>query len=147
MEAAYAAHAHEFICALPEGYETIVGERGVTLSGGQRQRIAIARAIVRAAPILLLDEPTVGLDAETEALVWDALLRLMAGRTTIVIAHRLAMAQRADQILVVEGGRIIERGCHQELARAGGLYNRFFDLQNYETQFSASPAFTPVSLL
>ncbi len=141
--AARVAHADEFIRALPEGYDTIVGERGITLSGGQRQRIAIARAIVRDAPILLLDEPTVGLDAETEALVWDALLRLMAGRTTIVIAHRLAMAQRADQILVVEGGRIIERGRHQDLVRAGGLYNRLFDLQAQGNELSALSTFTP----
>jgi ABC-type multidrug transport system fused ATPase/permease subunit len=129
VAAATAAHADSFIRSLPEGYDTIVGERGVTLSGGQRQRIAIARALVRNAPILLLDEPTVGLDAETERLVWDALLRLIAGRTTLIIAHRLAMAQRADLILVIDRGRIIERGPHQELLRVGGLYSRLVNHQ------------------
>jgi len=134
VDAARAAHADGFIQALPEGYSTVVGERGVTLSGGQRQRIAIARALVRNTPILLLDEPTVGLDAETERLVWDALLRLMAGRTTIVIAHRLAMAQRADLILVVDKGRIVERGRHPELIQARGLYSRLFNLQIQDTR-------------
>ncbi len=107
---------------MPEGYDTKLGERGVTLSGGQRQRIAIARAILRDAPILLLDEATSALDAESETLVQAALDRLMEGRTTIVIAHRLATVLKADRILVMDGGRIVEEGTHAELVNAGGLY-------------------------
>ena len=114
---------------MPQGYDTQVGERGVTLSGGQRQRIAIARAILREAPLLLLDEATSSLDAESETLVQQALERLMQGRTTIVIAHRLATVQSCDRILVLDHGRIVEEGTHAQLSAAGGLYARLAKLQ------------------
>jgi ATP-binding cassette subfamily B protein len=127
--AAKAAHAAEFIVRLPEGFETQVGERGVTLSGGQRQRIAIARAILRQAPLLLLDEATSALDAESETLVQQALTKLMAERTTIVIAHRLATVQSCDRILVLDHGRIVEEGTHAALSASGGLYARLAKLQ------------------
>ncbi|CDX42570.1 Lipid A ABC exporter family, fused ATPase and inner membrane subunits [Mesorhizobium sp. ORS 3359] len=127
--AAKAALADEFIAMLDKGYDSQVGERGVTLSGGQRQRIAIARAILRDAPILLLDEATSALDAESETLVQRALERLMRGRTTIVIAHRLATVLKADRILVMEGGRIVEEGTHQSLVAKGGIYARLAKLQ------------------
>jgi ATP-binding cassette subfamily B protein len=128
-KAAEAAHAAEFIVRMPQAYETQVGERGVMLSGGQRQRIAIVRAILREAPLLLLDEATSSLDAESETLVQQALERLMAQRTTIVIAHRLATVQSCDRILVLEHGRIVEQGTHAALAAAGGLYARLAKLQ------------------
>jgi ATP-binding cassette subfamily B protein len=128
-KAAEAAHASEFIRHLPLGFETPIGERGVTLSGGQRQRIAIARAILRRAPLLLLDEATSSLDAESETLVQQALKRLMLNRTSIVIAHRLATVQSCDRILVLDHGRIIEEGTHASLASAGGLYARLAKLQ------------------
>ncbi len=127
--AAELANAHEFIDRMPEGYDTVVGERGVTLSGGQRQRIAIARAVIRNTPILILDEPSTGLDAASEKLVFEALDRLMEGKTAIVIAHRLSTIQRADVIFVVDGGTIRERGTHAELMRAGGLYAQLHELQ------------------
>jgi ATP-binding cassette subfamily B protein len=127
--AAVAAHAHTFVLALPRGYDTRLGERGVTLSGGQRQRLALARAVLRDAPILLLDEATSALDAESEAAVQQALERITEGRTTLIIAHRLATVQRADRILVMDGGRIIEEGRHAELVRRGGLYARLAELQ------------------
>jgi ATP-binding cassette, subfamily B, bacterial len=123
------ANAASFIAALPHGYETPVGERGVTLSGGQRQRIAIARAILRNAPLLLLDEATSSLDAESETQVAAALAELMKQRTTIVIAHRLATVLSCDRILVMEEGQIVEEGTHQSLASAGGLYARLAKLQ------------------
>ena len=129
VRAAQMANAEEFILRMPEGYDTMVGERGVTLSGGQRQRITIARAIIRDAPILVMDEPSSGLDAESEELVFDALSKLMADRTSIVIAHRLATVSRADVIFVVEGGRVAEQGTHQELLARGGLYSRLYELQ------------------
>jgi len=127
--AALAANAHEFIGRLPEGYHTIVGGRGGTLSGGQRQRIAIARAMIRAAPIPILDEPTTGLDAESEDLVLEALDRLKSGRTTIVIAHRLTTVRSADLIVVLEGGRIVESRTHAELYGGSGRYRDFYDRQ------------------
>jgi ATP-binding cassette, subfamily B, bacterial len=127
--AAELALADAFVARLPQGYLTEVGERGVTLSGGQRQRIAIARAILKDAPILLLDEATSALDAESEHAVQDALDRLMAGRTTIVIAHRLATIRAADRILVLDHGRLVEEGTHETLLARGGLYARLAALQ------------------
>ncbi len=127
--AARAANAHEFISALPEGYDTVVGERGATLSGGERQRVAIARALLKDAPILILDEPTSALDAETEGMLLEALDRLMAGRTTLVIAHRLSTIRGADQIVVLEHGHVIEAGSHQELIEHDGTYARMHGIQ------------------
>jgi ATP-binding cassette subfamily B protein len=129
VRAAEHAHAAGFIAAMPQGFDAAVGERGVTLSGGQRQRIAIARAILRDAPLLLLDEATSSLDAESETQVAAALADLMQGRTTIVIAHRLATVLSCDRILVLEAGRIVEEGTHQTLAAGGGLYSRLAKLQ------------------
>ncbi len=136
LRAAKAAMVHEFVMRLPNGYATVIGERGGTLSGGQRQRIAIARAIVRDAPILLLDEPTSGLDAESEAQVMDALFRLMQGRTTFIIAHRLATIEHADLILVLQHGENRERGTHRQLVRQGGLYARL-----HAMQFAGEPGY------
>ena len=127
--AARAAFAHDFISALPEGYHTFLGERGVRLSGGQRQRISIARAILKNPPLLLLDEATSALDAESEHMVQAALESAMKDRTTLVIAHRLATVQRADRIIVMEAGQIVETGTHAQLAAAGGLYARLAALQ------------------
>jgi ATP-binding cassette, subfamily B, bacterial MsbA len=127
--AARAANADAFIDALPQGYETVLGERGTRLSGGQRQRIAIARALLRDPPILILDEATSALDTESERLVQQAIDRLMRRRTVLVIAHRLATVRDADEIVVLEAGRVIQRGTHDELFRAGGLYRRLYDLQ------------------
>jgi ATP-binding cassette, subfamily B, bacterial len=134
IRAAQLANAEEFIEKMPDGYDTIVGERGVTLSGGQRQRIAIARAIIRRAPLLILDEPTTGLDAASEELVFDALGRLMKSSTCIVIAHRLATVNRSDVIFVVKDSTIVERGSHQELLDAGGLYSELLQLQFRQEQ-------------
>jgi len=129
LRAAELANAHEFIVKMPEGYNTMIGERGVTLSGGQRQRIAIARAIIRNAPILILDEPSTGLDAASEELVFEALSRLMEDKTSIVIAHRLATIKRADVIFVIDDGRVVESGTHQELLARGGLYAELYEIQ------------------
>jgi subfamily B ATP-binding cassette protein MsbA len=127
--AARAAYAHDFVSALPRGYETVVGERGTQLSGGQRQRLAIARALLRNPPILVFDEATSALDSESEQLVQQATQRLVAGRTVFVIAHRLSTVQRADQIVVMDRGRIVEQGSHAALLARGGLYRRLYELQ------------------
>ena len=129
VEAAIVANAHEFIMQLPEKYETLIGERGVKLSGGQRQRLSIARAVLKNTPILILDEATSSVDTETELLIQQALERLMVGRTTIIIAHRLSTVQNADKIVVLEGSRITEIGTHDELLKKHGLYHRLFTVQ------------------
>ncbi len=129
IRAAKLANADEFIERMPEGYDTMIGERGMTLSGGQRQRITIARAIIRNSPILILDEPSAGLDAESEKLVFDALGNLMEGKTSIVIAHRLATVIRADVIFVIDDGKVVDQGTHKELLARGGLYSRLYELQ------------------
>jgi subfamily B ATP-binding cassette protein MsbA len=130
IEAAKIANAHEFILASPEGYQTVIGDRGSRLSGGQRQRLSIARAILRNPPILILDEATSALDTESEKLVQEALQRLMQNRTSLVIAHRLSTVQHADEIIVLQHGRIVERGTHDELVRReGGVYQRLSSMQ------------------
>ena len=130
--AAQIANAHGFILGLPDGYDTIVAEGGTTLSGGQRQRISIARAVLRNSPILILDEPTSGLDAMAERAVVDALDAAAKGRTTLIIAHRLATVRFADRILVMDSGRIVELGSHQQLLDAQGLYARLYELQSLQ---------------
>jgi len=132
--AAEAANAWEFIARMPQQLQTPVGENGALLSGGQRQRLAIARAILRDAPILILDEATAALDNESERLVQDALQRLMPERTTLVIAHRLSTIEHADQVLVMDHGRIVERGTHNELLALGGLYEHLHRMQFRERQ-------------
>ncbi|MCH8187451.1 MAG: ATP-binding cassette domain-containing protein, partial [Proteobacteria bacterium] len=129
IAAARGAAAHDFITALPDGYDTIVGEHGVKLSGGQRQRISIARAMLKNAPILLLDEATSSLDSESERIVQDALATLMKGRTTLVIAHRLSTIVDADVIYFIEGGRVAEQGSHTELIAKNGAYARMYRMQ------------------
>jgi ATP-binding cassette, subfamily B, bacterial MsbA len=127
--AARAAHAHEFVRMLPAGYDTLVGERGVNLSGGQRQRVAIARALLKDPAVLILDEATSNLDAESEGLIEDALQKLLIGRTTLIIAHRLATVRRADRLIVLDHGQILEEGTHAELIAQGGLYSRLYARQ------------------
>jgi subfamily B ATP-binding cassette protein MsbA len=131
IEAAQMANAHDFIMALPQGYGTMVAERGTTLSGGQRRRIAIARAIVRNTPILILDEPTTGLDAASEHTVTEALERLMKGRTCIVVAHHLNTIRHADVIFVIRDASVVERGTHDQLMALGGVYHDLYELQQH----------------
>ena len=130
IEAAKLANAHEFISKMPHGYDTLVGERGITLSGGQRQRIGIARAVVRNSPILILDEPTASLDTESEKIVMDALQNLMIGRTVIIIAHRLSTIRNADSIIVLNNGQIVEQGTHEELLEKGEMYAEMHNVHN-----------------
>jgi ATP-binding cassette, subfamily B, bacterial MsbA len=140
VAAAKAALAHDFICEMPDGYDTIIGERGLRLSGGERQRIAIARAILKNAPILILDEATSALDSESEALVQSALQNLMAGRTVVVIAHRLSTVRRADRIVVLENGTIADMGAHDELMKRFGTYRRLYELQFVDLNHSRADA-------
>jgi len=139
VRAARAAHAHDFVMAMPHGYDTVVGERGTRLSGGQRQRIAIARAILRDAPILVFDEATSELDSESERLVQDAIESLLRSRTVIVVAHRLSTVRRADQIVVLDAGRVVEKGDHGTLMARAGLYRRLYDLQLREDVGAPTP--------
>lgn len=132
MEACRRAHAHEFIHALPDGYQTVLGEKGINLSGGQRQRIAIARALLKDPRILILDEATSALDSQSEVLVQAALAELMRGRTTLMIAHRFSSIQRADRILVLHKGTIVEEGRHEELLAKQGLYHYLYTLREVE---------------
>jgi subfamily B ATP-binding cassette protein MsbA len=134
IEAARAANAHEFIEALAEGYDTMVGQGGLTLSGGQRQRLGIARALVRDSPILILDEPSSGLDAASERLVFEALGRLLPGRTAFIISHRLTSVREADRILVLDEGVIVERGDHATLVARDGLYSRLWSAQRPDVE-------------
>jgi subfamily B ATP-binding cassette protein MsbA len=138
--AAKAALAHDFIMELPKGYQTMLGDRGQRLSGGQRQRIAIARAILKDSPILILDEATSELDSESEMLVQRALSNLMMDRTSFVIAHRLSTIRRADKIIVIEDGTIAETGTHQELLARGGIYARLYEMQFADVEDAATPA-------
>ena len=130
VEAARKARVDEFVRELPDGYETLVGEAGGALSGGQKQRISIARALLKDAPIVILDEATASIDPENESLIQGALSELTRGKTVVVIAHRLATIESADQILVVEGGRIVQRGTHEELLGQEGTYRRFVEIRS-----------------
>jgi subfamily B ATP-binding cassette protein MsbA len=132
IRAARVANAHDFITAMPEGYQTNIGDRGSKLSGGQRQRLSIARAVLKNPPILILDEATSALDTESERLVQDALTHLMKDRTTLVIAHRLSTIIHADEIIVMNKGEIMERGTHTELLSKGGYYKKLYDIQSFQ---------------
>lgn len=140
IAAARAAGAHEFIMNLPDGYDTLIGERGAQLSGGERQRVSIARAFLRDAPILILDEPTSAIDSKTESVILDALERLMAGRTTFIVAHRLSTVRHADLILLMNCGQIAERGTHDELLLRGGVYRQLHDIQTTQPTRRTRPA-------
>ena len=133
-DAARAAQIHDFIAALPKGYDTFIGEQGLRLSGGERQRLAIARALLKNAPILILDEPTANLDPLTEKDVLDTLFGVMKNKTTLLITHRLVGLERMDEILVMDNGQIVERGIHSDLLAQNGLYRRLWDLQNWILQ-------------
>jgi ABC-type multidrug transport system fused ATPase/permease subunit len=139
IEAAKLANAHDFISAMPHGYDTLVGERGLSLSGGQRQRIGIARAIIRNSPILILDEPTAALDTESERLVMEGLSKLMKGRTVITIAHRLSTIRDSDKIIVLDGGVVAEQGSHDELLKLNGIYAELHRIQYDNTASGAPP--------
>jgi subfamily B ATP-binding cassette protein MsbA len=139
-DAARAAHAHEFVERFPLGYDTVVGERGIKLSGGQRQRVAIARAILKDPAVLVLDEATSNLDTESERLIEDALGRLLVGRTTLIIAHRLSTVRRADRLVALDRGRIVEEGTHTELLARGGLYARLYQRQFREDEVAEPTA-------
>src|SRR4029077_11714293 len=143
VAAARAANAHEFIVQLPRGYETHIGDLGVRLSGGQRQRIAIARAILKNGPLLILDEATSALDTESEGLVQEALERLMANRTTLVVAHRLSTVRRADRIVVLVRGEIVEMGTHEELLARGAEYRKLYEMQFRDLEIPERPAESP----
>jgi ABC-type multidrug transport system ATPase subunit len=138
MQAAVAANAHDFISKLPHAYGTMIGERGARLSGGERQRIAVARAFLRDAPILILDEPTSSVDSRTESGILDALARLMEGRTTFIVSHRLSTITDADLILVIDEGRVVEHGSHEPLLAMGGLYAQLYGVQNGAARGKAS---------
>jgi ABC-type multidrug transport system fused ATPase/permease subunit len=140
VAAAKAANAHDFISALPQGYETVLGERGAQLSGGERQRISVARAFLKNAPILILDEPTSAIDSRTEAVILDALERLMVGRTTLIVAHRLSTLRNVSTILVMHHGRIVEQGNHEQLLARGGLYRELHDVQTGQTRDARTSA-------
>jgi ABC-type multidrug transport system fused ATPase/permease subunit len=143
IDAAKAANAHDFIMRLPQQYETILGERGAAISGGERQRIAVARAFLKNAPILILDEPTSSVDSRTEAVILEALDRLIVGRTTFMIAHRLSTLNQADYILVLDRGHLVEQGTEAELLQIGGLYKQLYDSQNIQKRRRGKPEAVP----
>jgi ABC-type multidrug transport system fused ATPase/permease subunit len=139
VEAAKAANAHDFIMRLPQEYATRLGERGALLSGGERQRVAVARAFLKDAPILILDEPTSSIDSKTELVILDALERLMVGRTTFIVAHRLSTVRNADRILVLNHGRLVDEGTHEQLLARPGLYSELHEAQTRHAQGRTQP--------